>query len=464
MLDWRERLYATRMRSFDGIGGQHCEGADLATRSLSRLAPQYLIAVRDDEGRPLGENRPPPEARAGVSMETTPCPYPGSRLNHPNPMNVSALRQMRRHWDAVKGYLDELTALHTARSGGSTLVAGDLWRIAKLAECAPQFLLFRHREPLGAGTLPGSVAALYKIALGLKYALHWHVESSVADEPADSPVDAAGFLEYVERRHLFVGPHQVCAGPAALIVEVIERITGQGAAAPTPRLRERLGDVEGFFDYAAIPANFDLADASFRIASLDRLMFIYESLRGVQAGWQGDYHALAWLFEHVNTALAAAGDDYFLADLAVTSARTRTRMIDALSRLITDPISAEWGGDHVRSVRAVVAPCGPPAAPVSHDSAPAPVREGLDPGITRQLLAMYSGYVNLERRFVDCIAVTDAALEQALGDATARPPRAAARAEPPTTPCSVLLETIFGSTIDSTGRSSTRQPAPPPPS
>ena len=81
----------------------------------------------------------------------------------------------------------------------------------------------------------------------------------------------------------------------------------------------------------------------FRIASLDRLMFIYESLRGVQAGWQGDYHALAWLFEHVNTALAAAGDDYFLADLAVTSARTRTRMIDALSRLITDPISAEWG-------------------------------------------------------------------------------------------------------------------------
>ena len=122
------------------------------------------------------------------------------------------------------------------------------------------------------------------MALGLKYALHWQVESAVAGEAGDTPIDAAKFLEYVERRRLFIGPHQVCAGLEALVVEVIERIAGQGAVAPPPtsRLRDSLGDLGGFFDYAALQANIDVADASFRVASLDWLMSFYEGLRGVE--------------------------------------------------------------------------------------------------------------------------------------------------------------------------------------
>ena len=136
----------------------------MATRALSLVAPQFLIAVHDDEGRPLGEHRAPPGARAGVAMETTACPYRGTRLNHPNPMNVSALRPTRRHWDSVKGYIDELTVPYAASQSGPTpspsaRTGGDLWRIAELAECAPQFLLLRCREPLGPGALPASVAA-----------------------------------------------------------------------------------------------------------------------------------------------------------------------------------------------------------------------------------------------------------------------------------------------------------------
>lgn len=150
----------------------------MATRSLSLLAPQFLIAVRDDGGRPLGEHRAPPDARAGVAMETTVCRYCGTRLHDPNPMNVSALRPLRCHWDSVMGYIHELTVLYAVSQRGpaprpSACTGGNLWRIAKLAECVPQLLLLRCREPLGPAALPASVAALYKMALRRKYAFHW---------------------------------------------------------------------------------------------------------------------------------------------------------------------------------------------------------------------------------------------------------------------------------------------------
>ena len=406
-------------------------------------------------------------------METTACPYGGTRLNHPNPMNVSALRPMRRHWDSVMGYLDELSVLYAASQSGpapspSARTGGDLWRIAKLAECVPQFLLLRCREPLGPGALPASVAAMYKMALGLKYALHWQVESAVAGQAGDTPIDAAKFLEYVERRRLFIGPHQVCAGPEALVVEVIERIAGQGAVAPPPqgavappptsRLRDSLGDLGGFCDYAALQANIDVADALFRVASLDWLMSFYEGLRGVEAGWRGDYRALAWLFEQVNAALAAARGDYFLPDLAGTSAGTRAGMIDALMNLVTEPVSGELGREQVEAVRALATSCGPAAEPMLDGDSLVPVPEGLEPGMWRQLLALLNRYLRLESAFVDCIAVTDAALEIALGDPTARPSRAAASAALPRSPSSILFETVFGSTIDHTRVSSTLRP------
>jgi hypothetical protein len=49
-------------------------------------------------------------------------------------------------------------------------------------------------------------------------------------------------------------------------------------------LRDYLGDLGGFFDYAVLQANIDVVDASCRVASLDWLLSFYEVLRGVEAG------------------------------------------------------------------------------------------------------------------------------------------------------------------------------------
>ena len=160
----------------------------------------------------------------------------------------------------------------------------------------------------------------------------------------------------------------------------------------------------------------------------------------------------------MNAALAAARDDYFLPDLAVASAGTRARMIDALMNLVMEPVCGQLGREHVEAVRALATSCGPAAEPMPGGDSLARAPEGLEPGVWRQLLAMLSRYLRLERAFVDCIAVTDAALEVALGDSSARPSRAAASDELPRSPSSILFESVFGATIDHTPASSTLRP------
>src|SRR5436309_10642955 len=59
------------------------------------------IGFRDEEGRPLAENKVPPNRREDVPMELTECPYSGSRHRHFKPMNVTALKQMINHWPEV---------------------------------------------------------------------------------------------------------------------------------------------------------------------------------------------------------------------------------------------------------------------------------------------------------------------------------------------------------------------------
>ena len=48
---------------------------------------------RDDEDRPIREGRTPAEFLRDGDIEYRTCPYAGSRFQHANPMNVSALRQ-----------------------------------------------------------------------------------------------------------------------------------------------------------------------------------------------------------------------------------------------------------------------------------------------------------------------------------------------------------------------------------
>ena len=76
------------------------EADQISAVHLSQLM-NLELSFRDEEGRPLAENKVPPEYRADAPMELAECNYYGSRYKHLKPMNISALKQMTAHWPAI---------------------------------------------------------------------------------------------------------------------------------------------------------------------------------------------------------------------------------------------------------------------------------------------------------------------------------------------------------------------------
>ncbi|MDH5205398.1 MAG: hypothetical protein OEY75_08260 [Hylemonella sp.] len=163
-----------------------------------------LNDMLDDEGRPVSERRADAPVRAGVEMDTRPCPYAGAR--HGKWMNVSALNQISRHYNAV---MDEIAAFR--RQTGATwedVLAGVLDQLAR-----PTILLLQQRNE--RGPVQAQAAVGHKLAAGFfgvvrtlheRLALGGQIEVSV-------PV----FLDLVDEIGALVGPAEVCAGSPQMI-------------------------------------------------------------------------------------------------------------------------------------------------------------------------------------------------------------------------------------------------------
>ncbi len=182
---------------------------------LWRSSFQNIIQYRDSEGRPLGEYKSNAHAREGVPMLLKECPYPDSRYNHSFPMNVSALDQIIHNWDSVINALDFLRALYIHHSGRSQISMLDLWRIGRMGECLPSFLLFREKEPVSDGALPPFVGALFKVVIGINASIQLqYIEEKLVEGRVDeSAVEPASVYQYADARGLLIGPDMVCAGP-----------------------------------------------------------------------------------------------------------------------------------------------------------------------------------------------------------------------------------------------------------
>ena len=93
----------------------------VALRQRSRSSFQNIIRFRDTDGRPLGEGKLPVDAIVDVPMERRTCAYADSRCGHAQPMNVSALQQVRQHWDDCRALLAWLRQLHLELTGTDTV-------------------------------------------------------------------------------------------------------------------------------------------------------------------------------------------------------------------------------------------------------------------------------------------------------------------------------------------------------
>lgn len=171
-----------------------------------------LEQIRDDEGRPLSERRAPSVVKDGVLIELRSCPYSDERLGQP--MNMSALTQVKRHLEAVLEEVAQFRAM--SPEGNPTWAEVFVAVIDQLAAPARYLLETRARR----GPVPAQCAVGHKLAAGYFDVLRkLLLREALGDR---RPVSVKNLLTFVKEQRALIGASEVCAGPPNLIARVSE--------------------------------------------------------------------------------------------------------------------------------------------------------------------------------------------------------------------------------------------------
>lgn len=287
--------------------------------------------IVDAEGRPLFEGRASKKMQAIAPLEHIVCPYSGSRHRHEKPMNISGLRQMRGHWNDLIAGLRYLRGVYPEPVSHLRYI--DLWRICRMGESLPAFLLYRRSDPVPNEQLPANVASLYKVVIGLVSAAQRLAFASFFQgaDHVNEELDSNYLYSFVEDTKLFIGPTEVCAGPEALIREVVDVL--QEPPALDPAQRERLlliGNEESFLAFSYCRMNSMILSSLYAILT--------ESLyaRITRALWPDE--SQREIFSRADPQLA------LLADIDKTLARAM------LNGILQIAVSDHSGGRQLREV------------------------------------------------------------------------------------------------------------------
>ncbi|HEY5946348.1 MAG TPA: hypothetical protein VIV40_12685 [Kofleriaceae bacterium] len=178
---------------------------------------------RDAEDRPIREGRTPSELLREGDIEYRTCPYSGSRFQHANPMNVSALRQMGAHWDQVCDALAFLRSAHDDALGVSQPQLMDVWRVSQLGSALPWFFLFRD------ATIPAYAATLAKATLGMGIWAQRTLIKTITERWTPPPLTGESVLELAEANGTLVGETEVCSGSDKMLLKFFDVLVGARA-------------------------------------------------------------------------------------------------------------------------------------------------------------------------------------------------------------------------------------------
>lgn len=189
------------------------------------------IRFSDDEDRPLGENKAPFEYKKDVAMQQSVCQYSDSRYMHYKPMNVSALKQVTKHWPSVinsfnfarKFYLLENS---TKQENTTQITLLDLYKITLTGYIAPSYLIYHSESLFADGKIPASIAVIYKASAGLVSVVQLMLLKGIVTGSyhKDTIVDPEMVFSFADNEGLFIGAQEVCAGPPNMIKELLEAI------------------------------------------------------------------------------------------------------------------------------------------------------------------------------------------------------------------------------------------------
>lgn len=285
-----------RPRSWHELPGlmQELAGRPLEPGWLELVVPIFRVAhmARDAEGRQVGEANVFPRAlRLDVETRWRSCIYAGSRYQDDKPMNVSALKAMRAHWQPMMAMLLHVREAYLARCpqarGGWTV--GHLERLSTAVLALPAYQLMRREARVPDGHLHPVLSSMFRVTDGVRMTMH-HMLFIPFGEPTrspDTPMDAAQVHAYAERAFSLHGDHGVCAGPQAMIDEFLGVLIDGRAprdglpAALEPALQAALADIEPAIDYAML----GLQSYAAAFSHWPLAMHTYEQLWAIAQRW-----------------------------------------------------------------------------------------------------------------------------------------------------------------------------------
>ena len=237
-------------------------GHPLEMGYLELVVPIFRIAhiALDMEGRQVGEaNVFPKPLRLNIPTEWSSCPFPGSRYHNERPMNVTALKSMKKHWLQTMAILLKIreTYLHRFPDARRGWTVGHLERLSALVLALPAYMLMRSEGKVDNGSLHPVLSNMFRVTDGVRMTMHQMLFLPVAETTLtpDAPITSKEIYQYAERNYVFQSAHGVCAGPKAMIEEflaiLVDGETSMDIASVKfdPQVLTALNELETAIDY-----------------------------------------------------------------------------------------------------------------------------------------------------------------------------------------------------------------------
>jgi hypothetical protein len=270
-------------------------GRPLEVGYLELVVPVYRVAhmALDAEGRQIGEaNVFPRQLRLDVPTEWRTCPYPGSRYQDDEPMNVTALKSMRKHWKQTMVALLRIrdAYLRRFRQARHGWTVGDLHRLSSLVLTVPAYLLMRTQQRVENGHLHPVLSSLFRVTDGVHVTTNVMLYTSIEEQAPDASMTSAEIYNYAERNCVFHSAYGVCAAPKTTIEEFLSvfvdgnPIDGDESVVLDAPVQSALDDLDSAFDYCL----YGLQAHAVVFSLWPAMGQAYEHLLAILKEWSGE--------------------------------------------------------------------------------------------------------------------------------------------------------------------------------
>ena len=191
------------------------------------LVQREINDFTDTAGRPLGEQRSGLYAQTPTELRS--CHHAGSRYQHANLMNISALKDILQVWEDILSLFSAVHQHYCRLHRKQVDTLADLFEISNTGILLADYLIYRAGTQLQTHEIPLLVSGFYKVCLGYRLvALPLLLEQLFAgNKTADVVPDNHGFYAYAEKNHIFIGATEVCSGSQQLIRQAYDAMTGR---------------------------------------------------------------------------------------------------------------------------------------------------------------------------------------------------------------------------------------------